>query len=199
MVATATRRPAGRGESPRRRRAPAGTRAAGSFTVVLPRRCYPPLSGRLLHDHTADRIARVVSRVPDATGTIVPFDVTHGVETSQAKRSTLATALRPGRLEDYEWPAPPPETDPIGSLRQPGHATVEGRVRAAQIRSGRPAGTSVLACEVADSTGELRAVFLGRSHIAGLEPGRRIRLHGRVSVGADGQPTMTNPAYELLA
>ncbi len=57
----------------------------------------------------------------------------------------------------------------------------------------------MLACEVADSTGELRAVFLGRSHIAGLEPGRRIRLHGRVSVGADGQPTMTNPAYELLA
>ena len=194
-------------DCPDRRLAHAAARLATSLavapgthvTVVLPRRCYPPLSGRLLHDHTADRIARVVSRVPDATATIVPFDVTHRVETSQAKRSTLATALRPGRLEDYEWPAPPPETDPIGSLRQPGHATVEGRVRAAQIRSGRPAGTSVLACEVADSTGELTAVFLGRSHIAGLEPGRRIRLHGRVSVGADGQPTMTNPAYELLA
>jgi hypothetical protein len=32
-------------------------------TVVLPRRSYPPLTGRLLHDHTADRIARRVSRV----------------------------------------------------------------------------------------------------------------------------------------
>jgi hypothetical protein len=30
-------------------------------TVVLPRRSYPPLTGRLLHDHTADRIARRVS------------------------------------------------------------------------------------------------------------------------------------------
>jgi Ca2+/Na+ antiporter len=167
-------------------------------TVVLPRRCYPPLAGRLLHDHTADRIARVVSRIPDAAATIVPFDVAHRVGTAQAKRSVLAAALRPGRLEDYEWPAPPPETDPIGSLGRTGHATVEGRVRAAEIRSGQAAGTSVLACDVSDSTGELKAVFLGRARIAGLEPGRRIRLHGNVAIGADGRPVMTNPCYDLL-
>ena len=147
---------------------------------------------------TADRIARVVSRVPDAAATIVPFHVTHRVETAQAKRSTLAAALKPGRLEDYEWPEPPPQTDPIGSLCQPSHAIVQGRVNAAEIRSGQSARASVLACEVADSTGELTAVFLGRAHIAGLEPGRLIRLHGKVSIGAGGQPTMTNPAYELL-
>ena len=34
----------------------------------------------------------------------------------------------------------------------------------------KPAGSSVLACEVADSTGELTAVFYGRAHVAGLEP-----------------------------
>jgi amino acid transporter len=166
-------------------------------TVVLPRRSYPPLAGRLLHDHTADRIARVVSRVPDAAATIVPFDVTHRVEGARAKRHRLAAALRPGRLEDYEWPTPPPGTDPIGSLRQTGQATVTGRLRAAEIRSGQSAGTSVLACEVADSTGELTALFLGRAHIAGIEPGTRIRLHGKVGIGADGRPVMTNPAYEL--
>jgi hypothetical protein len=47
--------------------------------------------------------------------------------------------------------------------------------------------------KVADSTGELTAVFLGRAHIASLEPGRRIRLHGKISIGAGGQPTMINP------
>jgi hypothetical protein len=88
--------------------------------------------------------------------------------------------------------------DPIGSLRQAGPATVEGRVRAAEIRSGQAAGNSVLACTVADSTGEITAVFLGRARIAGLEPGRRIRLRGKVGIGAGGQPTMTNPGYELL-
>jgi hypothetical protein len=66
-------------------------------TVVLPRRCYPPLAGRLLHDHTADRIARVVSRVPNAAATIVPFDVRHKVETARAKPPGSAVSVRPGR------------------------------------------------------------------------------------------------------
>jgi hypothetical protein len=48
---------------------------------------HPPLAGRLLHDHTADRTARVVSRVPNAAATIVPFGVRHKVETATAKRA----------------------------------------------------------------------------------------------------------------
>jgi hypothetical protein len=56
----------------------------------------------------------------------------------------------------------------------------------------------VLACEVADSTGELTALFYGRARIPGVEPGTRIRLHGTVGIGADGHPAMANPAYELL-
>jgi len=55
-----------------------------------------------------------------------------------------------------------------------------------------------LACEVADSTGELTAVFYGRARIAGLEPGRQVRLHGMVGMGDDGRLAMVNPAYELL-
>src|SRR5580700_5599263 len=49
-------------------------------TVVLPRRSYAPLLGRLLHDRTADRIAGVVSRIPNVTATIVPFDVRSRIE-----------------------------------------------------------------------------------------------------------------------
>ena len=89
--------------------------------------------------------------------------------------------------------------DPIGSLRQPGTAVVQVRLRAAEIRCGQESGSSVLACAVADSTGELTALFLGRAGITGIEPGIRIRLHGKVGIGADGRPVMTNPAYELLA
>ncbi len=43
--------------------------------VLLPRRGYAPPFGRLLHDRTADKIAHVVSRIPHAAATIVPFDV----------------------------------------------------------------------------------------------------------------------------
>jgi hypothetical protein len=56
----------------------------------------------------------------------------------------------------------------------------------------------VLACEVADSTGELTALFYGRTQIAGIEPGRRVQLRGVVGIGNDGRPAMINPAYELL-
>ena len=44
-------------------------------TVLLPGRTYSPLLGRLLHDRTADKMARAVSRVTGATAIIVPYDV----------------------------------------------------------------------------------------------------------------------------
>ncbi len=42
--------------------------------MLLPRRSYSSVLGRLLHDRTADRIARIVSRLPHAAATIIPFD-----------------------------------------------------------------------------------------------------------------------------
>jgi hypothetical protein len=193
-------------DCPDRRPAHAAARMAAGLaampgthvTMVLPRRSYPPLTGRLLHDRTADHIAHVVSRVPGAVATIIPFDVGHRVKATPVARTEAPATARRGPLDEYEWPQPPPSTDPIGTLRVPGPATVQGRVRATEIRSPRPAGSAVLACEVADSTGELVALFYGRSHITGVEPGSRIRLHGTVGIGADGHPAMVNPAYELL-
>jgi amino acid transporter len=44
-------------------------------TVLLPRREYSPLLGRLLHDRTADKIARFISRIPGASAQIVAYDI----------------------------------------------------------------------------------------------------------------------------
>jgi RecG-like helicase len=96
---------------------------------------------------------------------------------------------------DYSRPVPPPGVDPIGTLTKPGRAVVEGRVRAVEIRPVER--NSVLACEIADSTGQLTAMFYGRSHIPGLDPGARVRLRGPVGT-RDGRAVMINPAYELL-
>lgn len=134
------------------------------------------------------RPARRVSRIPGATATIVPFDVRHKVETIHARRARAAA---------YREPDPPAGADPIGSLRQPGRAVVQGRLHTTEVRPLKHDST-VLACEVADSTGELTAVFYGHAQIAGLEPGCRIRLRGMVGIGADGRPAMVNPAYDLL-
>ena len=47
---------------------------------------------------------------------------------------------------------------------------------------------TVLACEIADSTGQLTALFYGRSHIPGLDPGARVRFRGQVGI-RDGRPS----------
>jgi RecG-like helicase len=86
--------------------------------------------------------------------------------------------------------------NPIGSLVKPGRATVEGRVRAVEIRPVER--NSVLAIEIADSTGDLTALFYGRSHIPGLVCAARVRFRGPVGMREDG-PVMINPAYELLS
>jgi amino acid transporter len=201
-------------------------------TAILPRRSFSPLLGRFLHDRTADKIAGVVSRVPNAAATIIPFDVQNRVRIlaeRQAARdghTPVAVIPAPGPPADaltsvqqdlqaavaaatpreekieplpgaggYDRPIPPPGMAPIGSLHQPGKAVVEGRVRVVEIRSVER--NSVLACEISDSTGDLTALFYGRSRIPGLMCGSRVRLRGPVGI-KHGAPVMVNPAYELI-
>jgi hypothetical protein len=96
----------------------------------------------------------------------------------------------------YDRPVPPPGVQPLGSLTRPGKATVEGRVYAVEIRPVER--NTVLAVEIADSTGHLTALFYGRSHIMGLDCGSRVRFRGPVGM-RDGGPVMINPAYDLVA
>jgi amino acid transporter len=205
-------------------------------TAILPRRSFRPI-GRFLHDRTADKIAGVVSRVPNAAATIIPFDVQNRIrvlserqaerdmkapaaltpvpgppadvvtEVQQDLRTDIAAgtpeeaAPKDGKPEPlpgaggYDRPIPPPGVDPIGSLHQPGRATVEGRVRVLEIRPVEQ--NSVLACEISDSTGDLTALFYGRSRIPGLICGARVRFRGAVGI-KNGSPVMINPAYELV-
>src|SRR5207237_8817785 len=93
----------------------------------------------------------------------------------------------------YDRPAPPPGVNPIGSLTKPGRATVEGRVRAVEIRPVER--NSVLAVEISDVTGDLTALFYGRSHIPGLICGARVRFRGAMGVPKGSQGS-TKPAAE---
>jgi amino acid transporter len=59
-------------------------------TVLLPRRMYSPLADRLLHDRTADKMARVISRIPGASAQILAYDI----------GSRVAQAIRAGDIVD---------------------------------------------------------------------------------------------------
>ena len=57
-------------------------------------------------------------------------------------------------------------------------------------------GVPALEAELYDGTALLLLVWLGRRRIAGIEPGRQIKVVGRVGV-QDRQRVMFNPRYEL--
>ncbi|HYA49615.1 MAG TPA: hypothetical protein VEG33_00430, partial [Streptosporangiaceae bacterium] len=167
-------------------------------TVVLPRRSYAPVLGRLLHDQTADKIARVVSRIPRSVATIIPFDEQARLEVL-ADRQAIRQARVPvpnGNGRGPGQPAARPGVTPIAALTRGGKATVEGRVHSVEIRPVEH--SCVLACLVIDGSGEITALFYGRTHIPGVETGSRILLRGRVGVQETGL-VMINPAYELIA
>jgi amino acid transporter len=168
-------------------------------TVLLPRRGTRPLLGRLLHDRTADKIAGVVSRIPRSAAMIVPFDVTARVEVLHEHQAVPNGKAKPGlphvAVRDHDRPAGPLGVIPISSLTTYRRATVAGRVHSIEIRPVER--NFVLACTIADTSGELTALFYGRTHITGLEPGSNVQLRGPVGVSNTG-PVMINPAYELL-
>ncbi|MBR7832981.1 amino acid permease [Actinospica durhamensis] len=194
-------------------------------TLMLPRRAFH-VTSRLLHDHTADKIAGAVSRLPHVAAMIVPFDVVEAIEEMQGATASGATRgagadtaeanastrpLRPARrtkkmllgtecLIEEDQPAGGVSTEaraPI-TVRE-----VRWRNRATlegRIRSvyvGPASGSPALEAELYDETGGITLVFLGRRSIAGIEPGARVRVEGMVGE-TEGYLAMTNPTYRLL-
>ncbi|NEA22003.1 OB-fold nucleic acid binding domain-containing protein [Actinomadura bangladeshensis] len=71
---------------------------------------------------------------------------------------------------------------------------VAGTLRTVTLRPR--GGAPALEAELYDGTDVISLVWLGRRKIAGIDPGRRLRAEGLVSV-QDGRKVMFNPRYEL--
>lgn len=184
-------------------------------TVLLPRRTYSPVAGRLLHDRTADRLAEVLSTLPHVVATIVPFDVVEAIEelelaekgrkskvreaegTGAAKpRSTKKMLLDAecANIPDPGHGVPVPLT-PIGTVQWRQRAAVEGRIRSVAVSPVK--GSPALEAELYDSSGGITLVFYGRRSIPGIEPGASMRVEGMVGE-MEGHLAMANPTYKLL-
>ncbi len=57
-------------------------------------------------------------------------------------------------------------------------------------------GVPALEAELYDGTGLITVIWLGRRRIAGIEPGRSIKVEGRIGC-QDKMRVMYNPRYEL--
>lgn len=79
-----------------------------------------------------------------------------------------------------------PEREPV---------TVNGVLRTVTLRPR--GGVPALEAELDDGSGVLTVIWLGRRRIAGISPGRSLRITGRIG-RLEGVRTMYNPRYELL-
>jgi hypothetical protein len=179
-----------------------------NVTVLLPRRTYAPLLGRLLHDRTADKVARAVSLIPDAAATIVPYDVQtriqqaypEGFEQRVARELEKVEAWvskgEDQEVEAYEHPERGPSVITVAGLIPGQRATFEGRVNEVEdTNDGRRTRRDVL---VADNSGEITVTFRAGHGGADIQPGQLLRITGKARQSGNRPPTMIDPAYHVI-
>jgi amino acid transporter len=175
-----------------------------NVTLLLPRRTYAPISNRLLHDHTADKIARAVSRIPDAAATIVPYDVQsrineafpdsveHRIARELAK---IEARIRQGdnqTVDSYEHPERPTTVEALIPGRR---ATIEGRV--SEVQDNTKDGRTYRSIIVGDETGDVRIDFRpGQGD--DIQPGQVLRVTGKARGSGHAPNSMIDPTYHIV-
>ena len=178
-------------------------------TLLLPRRSYTPVLGKLLHDQTAEEIARPISQLPRVVATIVPFDVAKIIAGKSVtvhekhQEAVVAPVMAKPKLEaasvvSFKNTEPvshyAENITPIEKISWRNRAQVEGQVTS--IRTAPQGSPPMLEVEIWDETGGVTLQFLGRREIAGLDVGSHLRAEGMVGE-SDGSLTILNPSYEI--
>ncbi len=179
-----------------------------NVTVLLPRRTYAPLLGRLLHDRTADKIAKAVSRVPDAAATIVPYDVQSRIREAFPDTFEQRIARELDKLEtrilrndgeevdEYEHPQRPATVIPVDSVIPGRRATVEGRVSQVEdVTKDRKTFRSIV---IGDDSGEINVTFRPGESGSDIQPGQVLRITGKVQQSGNREASMLDPTYQVI-
>lgn len=85
---------------------------------------------------------------------------------------------------------------PIGEVSDRERVTVQGTISVVTLNPGERRGW--LEADLTDGSGTVRLIWMGRRTIAGVDPGRRLRVEGLVNHNA-GTAIIYNPRYKLLA
>ncbi|MGH3636377.1 MAG: OB-fold nucleic acid binding domain-containing protein, partial [Mycobacterium sp.] len=178
-----------------------------NVTVLLPRRTYSPLLGRLLHDRTADRIARAISLIPDAAATIVPYDVQSriaeafpdGLEQRIARKvDDVQARVAQGEqqnVQTYEHPARSSTVIPVEGLIPGRRATIEGRV--SQVEDITKRRRTFRWIVVGDDSGDIRVTFQpGRG--ADIQPGQVLRITGKARQRGNRPMSIVEAVYHII-
>jgi hypothetical protein len=179
-----------------------------NVTVLLPRRTYAPLLGRLLHDRTADKISRAVSRIPDAAATIVPYDVQSriseafpdGLEQRVAREFEKVQArISEGEndtVETYEHPERPATVIAVNGVIPGRRATIEGRV--SQVEDITKRRRTLRWMVVGDDSGDISITFRPGHGGDDIQPGQLLRISGKARQSGKRPVSMVDPTYQVL-
>jgi hypothetical protein len=108
--------------------------------------------------------------------------------------STSREELQAAEMQAEITQAALPGCIPIAQTKHREVVDVTGTLRTVTLRPRGPSLT--MEADLWDGTGNITLVWLGRRDIPGIEPGRRILVHGRLAE-IKGEPTIFNPQYEL--
>ncbi len=179
------------------------------LTLLLPRRSYSGVLGRLLHDQTAEDIAAPISQLSRVVATIMPFDVSKMISgksiTVENRKQESRVTPKPVAVKAEAKPVVAQSAEPvshyaenmtpIGNITWRKRAHIQGRVTS--IRTAPSGSAPVINVEIWDETGGVTLQFLGRREIRGLDIGSELRAEGMVAEN-EGKMTILNPSYELL-
>ena len=185
--------------------------ARTNVTVLLPRRTYSPLLGRLLHDRSADKISRAISLIPDAAATIVPYDVEsrikeaypdvfeHRIARELDKVEAWVSKDDDQEAESYEHPKHPVRSHSVITVAGliPGQrATFEGRVN--EVEDSNKGKRTLREVVVGDNSGEITVTFRSGHGGADIQPGQLLRITGKPRQSGTRPMWMVDPAYHVV-
>lgn len=116
--------------------------------------------------------------------------------TRRGLRSGLRQWATPARAETVERHAHAARAGCLPIIEAPDRemVTVQGTLRTVTLRPR--GGVPALEAELDDGSDTITVLWLGRRRIAGIFPGRSIRVTGRIGVHG-GVRVMYNPRYDL--
>jgi amino acid transporter len=171
-------------------------------TVVLPRRTYAPLVGRLLHDRTADKMGRAVSRVPGVTALIVPYDIDSRIAQAIPGQFGRWTARGVGtvqtwisRGEQYQHSQRPAAVTAVEGLIAGRRATIEGRV--SQVKDVTKRGRTCRWILVGDDSGEIGGTF-PPGQAEDVRPGQVLQITGKARRNGNRFLSIVDPTYQVI-
>jgi amino acid transporter len=175
------------------------SRGDAEVCVLLPERMYNGAWHRILHDQTAEAIAREVSKLPHANVTTVPFhfDEDTALVPSRVGSNGSAHSNGKGKIASTALTRPHTRADgstPIADVRFRQRVRVHGRIQALRVEP--LAGSPSMECTLSDGSGTVSAVFFGRRKIDGLAIGTELTVEGMV-IQHRGRLAIVNPLYEL--